>query len=85
MTPLSFPGYARVVVKELQHASAFVVQFRTAENPEGKLSGRIEHVASGITATFHSVDDLPALFLQVLREVEAQSKKKASAIGGGQP
>ena len=54
-------------MKGLQHASAFVIQFRgTAEDGADGLPGRVEHVASGRTATFQSVEELPQLLLQML-------------------
>lgn len=54
-------------MKGLQHTGAFVIQFRmgapTRENP---LAGRVEHVASGNTAIFESIDDIPQLLRQML-------------------
>jgi hypothetical protein len=55
-------------MKGLQHTSAFVIQFRAgAETREDPLPGRVEHVASGRTVTFESIDDLPHLLRQMLR------------------
>jgi hypothetical protein len=54
----------------LQHASAFVVQFRVDGDPaNGTLGGRVEHVESGRTANFQSVHDLPELLLRMLDQV----------------
>jgi len=54
-------------MKSLQYANAFVIQFRgPAVAREGQLAGRVEHVASGATATFQSVEELPQLLLQML-------------------
>lgn len=54
-------------MKGLQHTNAFVIQFRSdAQTSTGKLPGRVEHVASGRTATFQSVEELPELLLQML-------------------
>jgi hypothetical protein len=62
--------YSRVMVKGLQHANAFVIQFRgAAETGADRLSGRVEHVASGRTATFQSVEELPQILLKMLRSV----------------
>jgi hypothetical protein len=54
-------------------ASAFLVQFRAeAVSGGGKLAGRIEHVASGKTANFRSVEDLPMLLRQMLEEARGE-------------
>ena len=53
----------------LQPASAFVIQFRGDSGvPADKLAGRVEHVASGRTAAFHSVNELPELLRRMLNE-----------------
>jgi hypothetical protein len=59
------------VSKELQYANAFVIQFRAGAG-FAKLAGRAEHVASGKTAVFHSIDELPQLLRQMLREVRLE-------------
>jgi hypothetical protein len=57
-----------VVTKRLQYTNAFVIQFRDATEADAdRLPGRVEHVASGRTATFQSVDELPKVLLQMLR------------------
>lgn len=49
-----------------------MVQFRSAdEGDPGKLSGRVEHVASGRTATFQAISELPQLLLGMLRSMVA--------------
>jgi hypothetical protein len=54
-------------MKGLQHANAFVIQFRgNAEAGADPLSGRVEHVSSGRTANFASVEELPQLLLKML-------------------
>jgi hypothetical protein len=53
----------------LQHASAFLVQFRGSELGSGPLPGRVEHVATGRTATFQSVEELPQILLSMLKRV----------------
>ena len=54
----------------LQHANAFVVQFRSAdEEATGALAGRVEHVASGRTATFQAVDELPHVLRRMLGSI----------------
>lgn len=55
-------------MKGLQHMSAFVIQFRGAATRENPLPGRVEHVASGRTVTFESIDELPQLLRQMLRK-----------------
>jgi hypothetical protein len=58
------------VTKGLQHANAFVIQFRgAAEADADHLPGRVEHVASGHTETFRSVEELPQLLRKMLRSV----------------
>ena len=57
-------------MRALQHAKAFVIQFRGADKGnEDRLSGRVEHVASGRTETFQSIDDLPQLLLKMLHSM----------------
>lgn len=53
----------------LNAGSAFIIQFRT-DPGAARLAGRIEHVVSGKTATFESLDDVPELLLQMLRDVQ---------------
>ena len=61
--------YSENAMNGLQPASAFLIQFRTDADPlKGRLAGRIEHVASGKTANFDSVLDLPELLRQMLNE-----------------
>jgi hypothetical protein len=53
----------------LQHASAFVIQFRIDKGSATRnLAGRVEHVASGCTETFQSVEELPELLRQMLKK-----------------
>jgi hypothetical protein len=55
-------------MKGLQHTNAFVIQFRGPfEARADKLPGRVEHVASGRTATFQSVEELPWLLQKMLK------------------
>lgn len=61
-------GYRGNVTKGLQHATAFVIQFRgPVQARTDQLSGRVEHVATGRTATFQSIEELPQLLLKMLR------------------
>jgi len=64
-------------MKGLQHANAFVIQFRSTDESAEKFSGRVEHVASGHTALFQTVEELPQILLKMLRT--AASEKE----GGG--
>jgi hypothetical protein len=60
-------------MKGLQHANAFVIQFRgTDEGDAGRFTGRVEHVASGRTVLFQSVEDLPDILLKVLRDLASE-------------
>ena len=64
-------GYSQPVMSGLQHANAFVIQFRSDANlASGKLAGRIEHVASGATANFQSVEEVPEVLQRMLNEDE---------------
>jgi hypothetical protein len=53
---------------------AFVVQFR-APAPDGSptYDGRVEHLASGQEARFHSLEELLAFTIGVLTEVQQQT------------
>ena len=68
MTP-SKTAVILAVMKGLPSISAFVVQFRDADEAEGDRSGRVEHVASGRTATFQSLEELPNVLLTLLKSV----------------
>jgi hypothetical protein len=55
------------------HTSAFVLQFPAGTDLEaGPFAGRIEHVASGRTAHFHTPEELRTFLAQVLAEVGAK-------------
>lgn len=57
-----------MVTKGLQYTNAFVIQFRSAaETGANRLAGRIEHVASGRTATFESLEELLQALLRMLK------------------
>jgi hypothetical protein len=61
-------------MNRLQTANAFVVQFRTsADGSTTTLSGRLEHVNSGSTAFFQSVDDLPAILRRMIAEIHQEA------------
>jgi hypothetical protein len=58
------------MMKGLVPASAFVIQFRSPmEVGADRLSGRVEHVASGRTANFGSLEELPHVLLTMLRKI----------------
>jgi hypothetical protein len=68
MTPDLKTAIVENVMRGLQHANAFVIQFRgTDEAHANQLPGRLEHVASGRTATFESVEELPQLLRKMLQ------------------
>ena len=53
---------------------AFVVQFRThATAISPSYEGRVEHLESGQVARFHSLEELLAVMIRMLTEVEEQS------------
>jgi hypothetical protein len=48
---------------------AFVVHFRTSSNvAHGQIAGRVEHVVSGQSAHFDSLEDLLAFMARVLTQ-----------------
>ncbi len=54
----------------LSVSRAFVVQFQAETDiPQGRCVGRVEHVASGQTARFDTLDDLVAFISRVLAQV----------------
>jgi hypothetical protein len=60
----------------LQHAGAFVLQFREETDfAAGRVTGRVEHVASGQTARFESVDELLATLARLLAEAQAGERQ----------
>jgi hypothetical protein len=62
-------------MKGLQHANAFVIQFRGADELDAaRFSGRVEHVASGSTALFETVEELPQILLKMLRIVASEKE-----------
>jgi hypothetical protein len=56
-------------MKGRQHNNAFVIQFRDPGSARADLlPGRVEHVASGRTASFQSVEELPQILQTMLKE-----------------
>jgi hypothetical protein len=56
------------VTKNLQQITAFLIQFRAIPEDESTLlPGRIEHVLSGSTSNFDSVEEVPSLLREMLR------------------
>jgi hypothetical protein len=71
MTPCRAGRYSQPAMNGLQHTGAFVVQFRTGTNFEtGRVEGRVEHIASGRSRRFESMDELVLLFARITNEVE---------------
>jgi hypothetical protein len=65
------------VTRELQYANAFVIQLRATDTNKGNgVSGRVEHVASGRTATFQSTEDLPQLLLRMLEKINSSGEQE---------
>ena len=55
-------------MNELNHTGAFVVQFQTGTDFEaGRVEGRVEHVASGLTASFTSTEELLEALARLLK------------------
>jgi hypothetical protein len=58
---------------------AFVVHLRTGSDvTRGPLAGRVEHVVSGQSAHFDSLDDLLAFLARVLATVRSPPHRKPS-------
>jgi len=80
MTSYQGSHYSLPAMNELQRANAFVVQFRTEPgSAAGKLAGRVEHVASGRTAWFEAIEDLPELLRQMLKGTRLKGKVPTGA------
>lgn len=73
MTRARAARYFQTAMKGLQHTNAFVIQFRRSMDPcADRLPGRVEHVASGRTATFESIEELPQLLQKMLKSVSSE-------------
>lgn len=73
MTRASRRVIFRIVMKGLQHTNAFVIQFRRSTDPRAdRLPGRVEHVSSGRTATFESIEELPQVLQKILTSVSCE-------------
>ncbi|HEY4053382.1 MAG TPA: hypothetical protein VGL74_06555 [Terriglobales bacterium] len=71
MTSYSNGRYSQGAMNGLNPGNAFIIQFRTESNSGAvKLAGRIEHVLSGKTSTFDSLNDLPRLLLEMLQDCQ---------------
>lgn len=56
---------------------AFVVHFRTnSEVTQGRMAGRVEHIASGQATHFASLEELLAFIDQVLATVRAPPRRR---------
>jgi hypothetical protein len=64
--------YSPSHMNDLQHAGAFVVQFRNSTNiAAGHVAGRVEHIASGWCAHFASAQELLTIFERVLNDTQS--------------
>ena len=62
-------------MKGRQPTNAFVIQFRDSASAHAdQLRGRVEHVASGRTATFQSVEELPDILREMLKDALSNHK-----------
>jgi hypothetical protein len=58
---------------------AFVVHFRLSTNiARGQIAGRVEHVVSGQSAHFDSLEELLAFVARVLTTVRAPPRRRRS-------
>ena len=64
--------YSPPQMNDLQHAGAFVVQFRNSTNfAAGYVAGRVEHIASGWCAHFASCQELLDIFDRALNDARS--------------
>ena len=62
-------------MNDFQYTGAFVVHFRAVTDFErGQISGRVEHVASGLTAHFTSGDELLERLARLWRHIQADDR-----------
>jgi hypothetical protein len=53
----------------------FVIQLRKeSDPPSGQFCGRIEHIDTGRSSAFHSLEELGAIILQLLSAVETHQQ-----------
>ncbi len=61
---------------------AFVVHFRLSTNiDQGRIEGRVEHVVSGQSTHFDSLEELLAFMARVLASVRAPPHRRPSSSG----
>ena len=69
------PNAQRLAPLSVHHA--FVVHFRVnSEVAQGRVSGRVEHVASGQSTHFASLEELLAFMARVLATVRAPPRRR---------
>jgi hypothetical protein len=79
MTVRCRADYSQPAMNELQHAGAFVVQFRAGTDfGLGRVGGRVEHIASGRSGQFESAGALLDLIAGML--ADAQSPEPSSSV-----
>lgn len=67
-------------MNELQHGGAFVIQFRAGTDfGAGRVTGRVEHIASGRSGQFESAGAMLELMGRLLKQ--AQSLEPARDCG----
>jgi hypothetical protein len=60
-------------MNSLHHAGAFVLQFRAGTDfDSGRVTGRVEHVASGQTEHFESIEELLASLARMLKQAQVE-------------
>jgi len=67
-------------MKEFRHENAFLIRFRGS--PQARCSGlpgKVEHVASGNTAIFQSVDQLPQILVTMLRSLASEEGNQSES------
>lgn len=70
-------------MKGMQYKAAFVIRFDpNADIDDGRIEGRVEHVASYQTKRFHCLEDLLSFVDRVLKEVRAEEKKQSQVTEG---
>lgn len=70
-------SYSQPAMHGLQHTGAFVVQFKNdTDFDAGRVTGRVEHVASGQSEYFASIDQLIGVLARVLKETRPNGRER---------
>ena len=78
--------YSLLTMNGWQHKGAFVVRFQAETDVTARVfKGRIEHVASGDSAHFNSLDELQKFLDRTLRKVQVDLQEAGTLPGQPKP